>query len=397
MPFTVNAGARLWWRADGLPEQPALLLLNAIGTTHALWDAVVPLLLPEFYIIRMDARGHGASDAPSADYTLGLLARDAEAVLDAAGVSSAAVAGISLGGMIAMRLALDAPRRVSRLLPICTSAALDPAMWVARLQAVQDGGMRAIVDAALGRFFRPALAARHKEAVASVRAAFLAQDPAGYCGCGAAIRDMALLHDLPLITAPTLVIAGRHDISTPFEAHGAKIAAAIPGAAARMVDTAHLAAIEDPAALAGAMIGFLQADDKTGPARAVLTKAGMARRREVLGDEWVDRSLRNATEFSAEYQEFITRIAWQEIWCRPGLDTRTRRLLVIAITASLARWEEFRLHVRAGLQQGGFTLTELREVLMQTAIYAGVPAANTAFAEAQTIATAISREQATNE
>ena len=78
----------------------------------------------------------------------------------------------------------------------------------------------------------------------------------------------------------------------------------------------------------------------------------------------------------------ITRIAWNEIWGRPGLDDRTRRLLVVAITVSLGRWEEFALHVRAGLARGGFTRDELMEVLMQTAIYAGVPAANTAFAEA---------------
>ena len=81
----------------------------------------------------------------------------------------------------------------------------------------------------------------------------------------------------------------------------------------------------------------------------------------------------------------ITRIAWHEIWGRPGLDDRTRRLLVIAITASLSRWEEFALHVRVGLERGGFTRDELKEVLMQTAIYAGVPAANTAFAEAMKI------------
>ena len=109
---------------------------------------------------------------------------------------------------------------------------------------------------------------------------------------------------------------------------------------------------------------------------------GLAARRSVLGDAWVDRSLANRTPFNAEFQAMITRIAWQEIWSRPGLDDRTRRLLVLAITASLGRWEEFRLHVRAGLTRGGFTRDDLKEVLMQTAIYAGVPAANTAFAEA---------------
>jgi len=90
----------------------------------------------------------------------------------------------------------------------------------------------------------------------------------------------------------------------------------------------------------------------------------------------------------------ITRIAWQEIWGRPGLDDRTRRLLVVAITASLGRWEEFALHVRTGLERGGFTRDELKETLMQTAIYAGVPAANTAFAEAGKIIAGLDKDQA---
>src|SRR5262245_64844398 len=113
--------------------------------------------------------------------------------------------------------------------------------------------------------------------------------------------------------------------------------------------------------------------------------AGLRIRRSVLGDAWVDRSLANRSAFNAEFQEMITRHAWNDIWGRPGLDHRTRRLLVVATTLALGRWEEFRLHVRAGLEQGGFTREELKETLLQSAIYAGVPAANTAFAEASAI------------
>jgi 3-oxoadipate enol-lactonase/4-carboxymuconolactone decarboxylase len=114
-------------------------------------------------------------------------------------------------------------------------------------------------------------------------------------------------------------------------------------------------------------------------------EAGLRIRRSVLGDAWVDRSLANRSPFNAEFQEMITRHAWHDIWGRPGLDHRTRRLLVIATTVALGRWEEFRLHVRAGLEQGGFTREELKETLLQSAIYAGVPAANTAFAEATAV------------
>ena len=113
-----------------------------------------------------------------------------------------------------------------------------------------------------------------------------------------------------------------------------------------------------------------------------LYRAGLDVRRKVLGDAWVDKSLAARTHFTADFQDMITRNVWNEIWNRPGLDHKSRRLLVVAITASLGAWEEFRLHVRAGLEQGGFSEDELREVLLQVAAYAGVPAANTAFAEA---------------
>jgi 3-oxoadipate enol-lactonase/4-carboxymuconolactone decarboxylase len=126
-------------------------------------------------------------------------------------------------------------------------------------------------------------------------------------------------------------------------------------------------------------------DPALADAQRVLYEAGLANRRAVLGDDWVDASLARRTPFTADFQAMITRYAWQEVWGRPGLDHRTRRLLVVAVTASLGRWEEFRLHVRAGLSHGGFSREELKETLMQTAIYAGVPAANTAFAEAAAV------------
>ncbi|NLZ09931.1 MAG: 3-oxoadipate enol-lactonase [Alcaligenaceae bacterium] len=116
---------------------------------------------------------------------------------------------------------------------------------------------------------------------------------------------------------------------------------------------------------------------------------GLKNRREILGDAWVDRSLDRATNFNAEFQELITRFAWNEIWGRPGLEKKTRRAMVLAITMALGRWEEFELHVRAALAGGSpdtrLTPDELKEILIQTAIYAGVPAANTGFTHAQAI------------
>jgi 4-carboxymuconolactone decarboxylase len=111
----------------------------------------------------------------------------------------------------------------------------------------------------------------------------------------------------------------------------------------------------------------------------------MKTRRKVLGDEWVDRAERTKTAFNNEFQDLITRYAWDEIWNRPGLDHKTRRMLVIAMTAAIGRWEEFSLHVRAALASGDLSQDDLKEVLLQAAVYCGVPTANTAFKEARAV------------
>jgi 3-oxoadipate enol-lactonase/4-carboxymuconolactone decarboxylase len=385
MPFAISHGARLYWRQDGAADKPALVLLTSIGTDLSLYDPVVPLLTPDFRVIRLDTRGHGASDAPGGDYSLDLLADDVLAVMDAAGLDKASLCGTSLGGMIAMTLAAKAPERVEALVLACTSPAMDPSTWDQRLALIRAEGMGAIVEAVMGRFFSDTFRAQHPEVVETVRAGMLTQSVDGYAGCGAAIRDMALLERLPAIAAPTLVVTGAKDLATPYEGHGERIVAAVAGARHVEIGGAHLPSLEAPTALAGAVRDFVR-EVRRGTAvreaKDTLFEAGLETRRKVLGDAWVDKSLAKRTAFTADYQAMITRYAWNEIWGRPGLDHRTRRLLVLAICASLARWEEFRLHVRAGLEQGGFTQEELKEVLMQTAIYAGVPAANTAFTEA---------------
>ena len=382
MPFANAAGARIYWKLEGASDKPAVVLLNSIGTDMSLWDRCGPLLQSDFRLLRIDTRGHGASDAPANDYSLPMLAGDVVSVMDAAGIDKAAIAGVSLGGMVAMELALTHPGRVARLALICTSATMERSVWVERIKAVREGGTAAIAEAALGRFFSPAFAATHPGIVESTKRALVSMPRDGYAGAGAAIRDMDLAGRLGQIGVPTLVVVGERDVSTPYAGHGEHLVSGTAGATLARIDSAHLPPLEAPGPLAAALRGFLLAAPSTQAASEALFEAGLKNRRRVLGDAHVDRSLARRTPFNAEFQAMITRIAWQEIWSRPGLDDRTRRLLVIAITASLARWEEFVLHTRAALTQGGFTRDELKEALMQIAIYAGVPAANTAFAEA---------------
>ena len=110
-------------------------------------------------------------------------------------------------------------------------------------------------------------------------------------------------------------------------------------------------------------------------------ETGTAIRRAVLGSEHVDRAIAKTTPLTAEFQDLLTRYAWGEIWSRPGLDVRARRILVVGTLLALGRWDEFRMHARAALAEGGFTIDDLKEIVLQQAIYCGIPAANHAFDE----------------
>ena len=381
MPFVTRDGVRLYWRADGHPDRPALLLLNSLGTDHALWDGVVRALSGRFLLLRMDTRGHGASDSPPGDYTITALAEDALAVLDAAGVAKAAVAGVSMGGMTAMQLAVMAPQRLTAIAVCNSSADVPPQLWLDRAAAVRAGGMAPLLDGILARWFPAPVRAANPPYLSTARTLMAAQDPQGYAACCTAIATMRLKQALPGVTVPTLVVVGSLDEATPPATGGEPIAAAIPGAKLASLPTGHISPLERPDALAALLADFLalETGDAAQAGRAALFDLGIGNRRAVLGDAWVDRALAKQGGFAWEFQQFITRFAWSEVWGRPGLDHRTRRIIVLAITIALGRWEEFRLHTRAALEQNGLTEDEIREVLIQSAIYAGVPAANTAF------------------
>jgi 3-oxoadipate enol-lactonase/4-carboxymuconolactone decarboxylase len=216
---------------------------------------VLPHLRGRFALLRIDTRGHGASIAEPGDYRLAMLADDVLAVADAAGFGRLSVAGVSLGGMIGMELALRAPGRIEKLLPICTSATMDSAAWSDRVAKVRGEGMAAIADLAMGRFLSDAAEPAIYEAV---RRQLLAMDAEGYAGCGAAIRDMDLADRIGDIACPTLVITGTRDTSTPFQGHGEHLLAHIPGASHAALEAAHLAPLEAPKALAGVITSFLE-------------------------------------------------------------------------------------------------------------------------------------------
>ena len=167
MPFCGRDGNRIYWKLEGRDDAPPLVLLNSIGTDMDLWAAALPVLLGAFKVLRIDTRGHGASDVPSGDYALGGLADDVLATMTDAGIGTAMVAGVSLGGMIAMQMALAQPGRVAALGLVCTSATMDRAAWTERVRVVREAGMEAIADLAMTRFLSPGFIAAEPAIAAS--------------------------------------------------------------------------------------------------------------------------------------------------------------------------------------------------------------------------------------
>jgi 3-oxoadipate enol-lactonase/4-carboxymuconolactone decarboxylase len=388
MPLIHIADTTCYYRLTGRDDAPVLMLAHSLGQDHGMWDPQIGDLSEHFRVLRYDLRGHGASGVTAGDYRIEQLAADALALADALGIDRFAFCGLSLGGMIGQWLAAKAPHRLTAGVLANTSATADAARMQARREAVLSGGMAAIADMVMSRFFSPRLVDDRSPIVASARRTLLATSPVGYAGCCAAIRDMDLTPLLSRIRIPVLIVDGELDSSLPWRGFGEVLVREIDGAGVVHLDAAHLSNLERPRAFTSAVLEFLRSS--AGDANVDVRDAGMRARRRVLGEAHVDRAIANAAQTSAAFQDLITRFAWGTIWTRPGLDVRTRRLLVLAITASMGRWEEFRLHARSGFAQD-LEWCDVEETLLQTAVYAGVPAANTAFHAAADERSATSR------
>ncbi len=256
--ITTGDGVRIAYRFDGQPDRPVLLLSNSIATDLHMWDGAVPALAEHFRVLRYDARGHGASDAPAGPYSLDRLGRDAVELLDALGLQRVHVLGLSLGGFVAQWLAIHEPERVERLVLSNTAAYLGPPQqWeplIAELLAAPD--MRATAEMFLGNWFPAHMLEEGNEVVEGFRRTLLATPREGVAGSWAAVRDGDLRRTATLIRNPTLVIAGEHDTVTS-AAHGKELAAAIPGARYTVLPTVHLGNVERPAEFLDAVLGFL--------------------------------------------------------------------------------------------------------------------------------------------
>lgn len=349
-----------------------LVLSNSLGTTRALWDQQMPQFRQHFRVVRYEHRGHGHAPTPVAGpYQISDLGGDLVELLDHLGVDRASVCGLSLGGLVAQWVAATYPERLDRLVLACTATHLPPAdAWRQRAAAVRANGVASLGDALLGRWFTGDFLQRRPEVAAGIRDMLQSVDSEGYAGCCEAIAQADLRALGASVSAPTLVIAGVADPVANPEAALA-LAAGIDGAALTVLPSAaHLANVEQADRFTAAVVDHLVGN----PA-----ERGRAVRRAVLGDAHVDRSEGDPDPLAADFADVITRTAWGEVWTRPALDRATRSCITLAILVVLGRLHELPLHVR-GARRNGLRDDQIMEVVLHSAVYGGVPAANAALA-----------------
>ena len=254
----VDDGCMIHVEVEGPANAPVLMMSNSLGTDLHTWDEQVAPFTRHFRLVRYDRRGHGQSSVPKGPYSMERLGRDVVGVLDGLGIAKINWCGLSMGGMVGMWLGANAASRIDKLILSNTSSYFpDKTLWDGRIKLVRDKGLAAIVDANMERWFTEGFRERAPAAMAKMRKMFLATNIEGYVGCGEAIRDMDHRPLLPKITAPTLVIAGRHDPATTLEA-GEYIKQHVPGATIAVLEAAHISNLEQPQAYADTVLGFLR-------------------------------------------------------------------------------------------------------------------------------------------
>lgn len=360
----------------GGPENASLLLLGpSLGTSATtLWSAAAERLAEHVHVVGWDLPGHGRTPASASFGMPGLAAGVLKLADEFAPNTAFHYAGDSVGGAVGLQLLLDVPDRVLSAALLCTGAVIgSPEMWRVRAAAVRASGTDAVVDSSTQRWFARGFLNRRPAVGAALLGALRDTDAESYAQVCEALADFDVADRLAEITRPVLAIAGAQDIATPPECLERIASGVTHGRLVVLDGVGHLAPAEATDRVSDLILGHLALAP---PDR--LYNAGMAVRRQVLGDAYVDRAVCNTTEFTADFQELITRYAWGSIWTRPGLDRRSRS--IIALTALVARGhhEELAMHLRAA-RRNGLTKDEIKELIMQTAIYCGVPEANSAF------------------
>lgn len=432
-PVSESKPNTLQYRSDGPEDAPVLVMGPSLGTTWHMWDRQIPELSGSWRIVRFDLPGHGGAPAHPAA-SVSELADRLIATLDELGVQRFGYAGSAIGAAVGADLALRHPGRLASLALVAASARFGTAdEFRQRGVVVRSNGMDPMARSAPERWFTPAYAAAQPAIVEWAVQMVRTTDPGCYIAACEALAAFDIRADLGRIGVPTLVLAGAEDrVTGPGAAR--TLVAGVPDARLAVVPgAAHLAPVEQPAAVTDLLVHHfstawhetlpaipvpaapavaaaaqppqapytlhvpvpMAAEPAPAPAPAPAGRPdpyeqGMKLRREVLGDARVDEETADADGFTGDFQELATRYAWGEVWARDGLDRRTRAVVALAALVAGGHLDEVAAHTRAALR-AGLTPDEIREVLLQTSVYCGLPAAGAAFRAAA----AVIREETT--
>ncbi|MFI8519592.1 alpha/beta fold hydrolase [Streptomyces sp. NPDC085481] len=396
----------LQYRSDGPDDAPVLVIGPSLGTTWHMWDRQIPELTREWRVVRFDLPGHGGAPAHPVS-SVAELGDRVLATLDELGIQRFGYAGCALGGAIGLDLALRAPHRVASLALVATSPRFGSAdEFRQRGVIVRTNGLEPIARTAPEQWFTPAFAAAQPAIVDWAVQMVRTTDPGCYIAACEALAVFDVREALGRIGVPALVLVGADDrVTGPAEAR--TLVAGIADARLAVVPGAsHLAPVEQPAAVTELLTGhFAGLAQDTGaltappmpPVSAPVVPAGelapvapaeaeeaarpdpyesgLKLRREILGDAHVDEVLED--DFGTDFQNLVTRFAWGEVWSREGLDRRTRSSVTLAALIAGGHLDALADHTRAALRNG-LTPDELREIVLQTAVYCGLPAAESA-------------------
>lgn len=378
-------------------ELPLLVLGPSLGTSaSALWSECAAGLTEVFDVVAWDLPGHGHNHTVGEEsFTMAELAQGVLRVLaeileqrDQFG-GSFAYAGDSVGGAVGLQLLLDHPRRVTAAVLLSTGAKIgEPAMWTGRIAQVSMSGTPVMVSGSAERWFGPGFLDRSPDIGSRLLHSLQEADDRGYMQVCEALASFDVRDRLAEISAPVLAVAGSTDTVTPTENLRVIAEGVRDGRLVELDGVAHLAPAESPQTVAQLIrrhvLGEAAAPQATVPGPSY--DAGMAVRREVLGDAHVDRAMAGVTDLTAEFQQFITEYAWGGIWTRPGLDRRSRSLITLTALIARGHHDELAMHVQAA-RTNGLSNDEIKELILQSAIYCGVPDANAAFRIAQRVLT----------
>lgn len=364
------------YKITGTPNSPVLVFSNSLGTDMGMWEELVPFLLPYFRVLQYDTRGHGGSEVTENPYTIDILGNDVVDLLNELKIEKAYFCGLSMGGLIGQWLGIHHPNRIIKLIISNTDSKIGTTeTWNERINTITKDGMQAIVDGTMERWFTDDFRKYNPNRIAEIKAVFLKNNALGYANSCAAVRDGDFRKHLHKITTETLIITGNEDEVTNV-AQAEELVKNIPNASLKVLPARHLSSTELPEEYAEILIDFIVGESTF--------EKGMHVRRTVLGDAHVNKANENLNEFNGEFQKFISNYAWGEIWTRPGLSKHNRSLITIAMLIALNRKAELQMHIKAAFNNG-VSKNEIKEVIMQSALYCGLPAANEAIHTAEDV------------